>query len=43
MATGAPVAGSHEVAARWITPLGLRLRATKLDELPQLWKCSRGT
>src|SRR5438128_4799613 len=37
MAHGAPVAGSHQVAASWVTPLGRRLRSLKLDELPQLF------
>lgn len=37
MVQGTPVAGTHEIAAAHVTPLGIRLRRLKLDELPQLW------
>ncbi len=36
MAVGTPNVGSHDAAEAWITPIGKRLRAYKLDELPQL-------
>ena len=42
MGHGAPVAGSHEVAANWVTPIGKRLRSLKFDELPQLFNVLRG-
>ncbi len=39
MAAGAPVVATHLLSdsRSWITPVGRVLRATSLDELPQLW------
>lgn len=42
MYEGTPHAGTHEVAQSHVTPVGRVLRATKIDELPQILNLMRG-
>ena len=42
MTVGTPEAGTHEVSSASVTSVGRLLRATKFDEMPQLWNVLKG-
>ncbi len=44
MPIDAPAAATHllQNPDQWLTPMGLLLRKTSLDELPQLWSIFKG-
>ncbi len=42
MAEGTPEVGTHDAPAAAVTRIGAKLRATKLDELPQAWNLLKG-
>ena len=43
MYLGSPVAGTHELSAKYVTPVGKFLRKTKFDELPQIFNILFGS
>ncbi len=42
MAEGTPEVGTHDAPATAVTRIGAKLRAVKLDELPQAWNLLKG-